>query len=185
MIPPALQVTLDTISKKYGLPLNLNEVDLTDNLPEKIKATRKIVDLVKGNSKLLPELLKLTKSLLKAELKLADFHKKLAKEAIRFNEQMDKATADIFLAMAGYKARSAKIEHRTNVRVQLKERRQQAYANYYQNSVFGSESALIDTEMEVLASNQAILTEARGERITFESERRQKLQEYVNSAYQN
>ena len=185
MIPPAIQTTLTTIGQKYGLPLDLNEVALDGTLAEKIKATRKIVDLAKADSKLLPEMMKLIKSLMKAELKLAEFHKKLAKEAIRFNVQMDKQTADIFLAMAGYKAKSAKLEHRTNLRNELKEKRTTAYNDYYKNSVFGQESALIDTEFEVLASNQQILSEGKGERIKFNAERQKKIHEYVQSAYQN
>lgn len=185
MIPPAIQQTLTVIGQKYGLPLDLNEVALDGTLAEKIAATRKIVDLAKADSKLLPEMMKLIKSLMKAELKLADFHKKLVKEAIRFNVQMDRQTADIFLQMAGYKAKSAKLEHRTNLRNELKQKRTTAYINYYQDSIFGQESALIDTEYEVLASNQKILSEGKGERIKLNAERQKKMHEYVQTAYQN
>lgn len=184
MIPPAIQATLTNIGQKYGLPLDLNEVALDGTLADKIIATRKIVDLAKADSKLLPEMMKLIKSLMKAELKLADFHKKLVKEAIRFNVQLDKQTADIFLQMAGYKAKSAKLEHRTNLRVQLKEKRTTAYNNYYSDSVYGAESALIDVEFETLASNQKILSEGKGERIKLEADRKKKLHEYVQSVYQ-
>lgn len=183
MIPPAIQSTLTAIGTKYGLPLDLNEVALDGTLAEKIAATRKIVDLAKADSKLLPEMMKLIKSLMKAELKLAEFHKKLVKEAIRFNVTLDKQTADIFLQMAGYKAKSAKLEHRTNLRSQLKEKRTQAYTSYYSDSVFASESALIDVEFETLASNNKILSESKTERITLEADRKKKLNEYVQSAY--
>ena len=183
MIPPAIQQTLTVIGQKYGLPLDLNEVALDGTLAEKVKATRKIVELAKADSKLLPEMMKLIKSLMKSELKLADFHKKLVKEAIRFNVQMDKATADIFLQMAGYQARSKKLEIRTNTRAAIKEKRTQVYANYYQNSVFGAESEIIDVEAEQLASNSRILADSKKERIAFESSQRQHLQEYVNSAF--
>jgi hypothetical protein len=184
MLPPAIQATLTTIGQKYGLPLDLNEVSLDGTLAEKIAATRKIVDLAKADSKLLPEMMKLIKSLLKSELKLSDFHRKLSKEAIRYNVQMDKNMADIFLQMAGYKAKSAKLEHRTNLRSQLKEKRTQAYLNYYSDSVFGEESKIIDVEFETLSSNQKILSESKQERIKLESDRKQKLAQYINSAYQ-
>jgi hypothetical protein len=51
--------------------------------------------------------------------------------------------------------------------------------------VYGAESALIDTEFEVLASNQKILSEGKGEKIKLDGERKQKLAQYVQSAYQN
>lgn len=185
MIPPAIQQTLTVIGQKYGLPLDLNEVALDGTLAEKVKATRKIVELAKADSKLLPEMMKLIKSLMKSELKLAEFHKKLVKEAVRFNVQLDKQTADIFLQMAGYRAKSAKLEHRTNLRAKLKEERTQKYNQYYENSVYGAESSLLDTEIEVLTSNQKILSESKTERVRLDGERKQKLVTYVQSAYQN
>jgi hypothetical protein len=184
MIPPAIQATLTTIGEKYGLPLNLNEVSLDGTIAEKVRATRKIVELARADSKLLPEMLKLIKSLLKSELKLAEFHKRLTKEAIRFNETIDRQMSEIFLAMAGYKSKSVKLEHRTNLRNELKEKRTQKYTEYYSNSVYGSESELIDVEYEVLASNQKILSEGKAERLKLDADRKQKIAEYVQSAYQ-
>lgn len=185
IIPPALQQTLTVIGEKYGLNFDLNELALDGTLAEKVKALRKIVEFAQADGKLLPEMMKLIKSLLKSELKLAEFHKKLCKEAIRFNQVIDKQTADIFLAMAGYKAKSAKLEHRTNLRAQLKEKRTTAYTNYYSDSVFEEESKLIDVEYEVLASNRKILSEGKQERIKLDAERKQKMTQYVQSAYQN
>lgn len=185
MIPPAIQTTLTSLGAKYGFDFDLNELALDGTMADKVKATRKIVELAKGDSKLLPEMMKLIKSLMKSELKLAEFHKKLVKEAVRFNETIDKQTADIFLAMAGYKAKSAKLEHRTNLRNELKEKRTTAYNGYYSDSVYGEESKLIDVEFETLASNQRVLSESKQEKIKLDSERKQKLAQYVQSAYQN
>lgn len=185
MIPSAIQTTLTSLCTKYGFDFDLNELALDGTMADKVKATRKIVELAKADSKLLPEMMKLIKSLMKSELKLADFHKKLVKEAVRFNETIDKQTADIFLAMAGYKAKSAKLEHRTNLRNQLKEERTTAYNNYYSTSVYGEESKLIDIEYETLASNQRVLSESKQEKIKLDGERKQKLTQYVQSAYQN
>lgn len=185
MIPPAIQTTLTSLGTKYGFNFDLNELALDGTMADKVKATRKIVDLAKGDSKLLPEMMKLIKSLMKSELKLAEFHKKLVKEAVRFNETIDKQTADIFLAMAGYKAKSAKLEHRTNLRNELKKKRTTAYNSYYTDSVYGEESKLIDVEFETLASNQRVLSESKQEKIKLDGERKQKLAQYVQSAFQN
>ncbi|MFB2982867.1 hypothetical protein [Microseira sp. BLCC-F43] len=87
--------------------------------------------------------------------------------------------------MAGYKSRTTKLEHRTNVRNQLKEKRTAAYVNYYDKTVYGEESKLIDVEFEVLESNKKILTEGKAERIKLSGERQQKIADYVLSAYKD
>ena len=184
MIPPVLQVSLTALGQKYGLNFDLNELALDGTMADKVKALRKVSDLAKADSKLLPEMFKLIRSLMNSELKLAEFHKKLVKEAIKFNVALDKQTADIFLAMAGYRAKTSKLEHRTNLRTKLTEQRTQAYNEYYSNSVYGEESKIIDVEYQALASNQKILSEGKQERIKFDAQRKQKIAEYVQSAYQ-
>lgn len=183
MIPPAFASKLSHISQVYGLPLDLANIGLDSATPENIKAMRGVVDLLSANSQLLPELMKLTNQLLKADIKLAEFHKNLTNAAVKHQVKMDKTTADIWLKMAGYAAKSSKLEHRTNVRTQLIEKRANAYANYYQDSVYGAESAVIDAEYDLLASNQRILSESKTQRLEKAQERKHKLQEYVNSAY--
>jgi hypothetical protein len=87
--------------------------------------------------------------------------------------------------MAGYKSRTTKLEHRTNVRNELKEKRTSAYVAYYDKTVYGEESKLIDVEFEVLESNKKILTEGKAERIKLSQERQQKIADYVLSAYKD
>jgi len=87
--------------------------------------------------------------------------------------------------MAGYKSSATKLEHRTNLRNQLKEKRTAADINYYDSTVYGEESKLIDVEFEVLESNKKILADALAERIKFDGERRKQMSEYVLSAYKN
>lgn len=183
LIPPAIASKLSHISKVYGLPFDLAQVSLQTVTPENIQVMRAVVDLLVSNSKLLPDLMKLTNQLLKADIKLAEFHKNLTNAAVKHQTKLDKVTADIWLKMAGYGAKSTKLEHRTNVRTELIKKRSDAYANYYQDSVYGAESAVIDAEYDVLASNQKILSESKSQRLQTAQERKQKLQEYINSAY--
>lgn len=183
MLPPAIQGKLSAISKAYNLPFDLAAISLQSATPENIKALRNITELLTANSKLLPELMKLTAKLLKADIKLADFHVNLTKASIKHQEKIDKATADIWLTMAGYGAKASKLEHRTNVRNQLIEQRTAAYEEYYQNSVYGSESKIIDVEYQIAASNKQILTESRQQRMETNQARKQKLAEYINSAF--
>ncbi|GET43164.1 hypothetical protein [Microseira wollei] len=150
-----------------------------------VKAIRKIADMVEGDSKLLPEMFKQIRRLMRGEIKLAQFHKLLVKAAINHQEKLDEETADIFLAMAGYKAYSTKLEHRTNVRNQLKEKRTAALVNYYDKSVYGYESQLIDIEFEVLESNQKILVDGKTKRINFNSKRQPDIAADIQSADQD
>lgn len=182
MLPPAIQSKLSALTAKYGIPFDLSNIGLDGKMAENVKALRQIVDMVTGDSQLLPEMLKLIKKLMKAEIKLAQFHRGCTTAAIKHQEKLDKYTADIFLKMAGYGAKAVKLEHRTNVRNQLKEKRTEAYANHYNNSVFGDESKLIDVEFEVLESNRKILTTSKTKKLKFNSERKQKISQYVDSA---
>ncbi|MFM7367453.1 MAG: hypothetical protein ACKO2Z_06555, partial [Sphaerospermopsis kisseleviana] len=79
MLPPAVQGKLSAISKAYGLPIDLAAISLQDANPENIKALRNITELLTANSKMLPELMKLTAKLLRADIKLAEFHYSLTK----------------------------------------------------------------------------------------------------------
>lgn len=183
MLPPAVQTKLSAITQEYGLPIDLSNVSLTGDMPSQIKAMRQIVEMVEGNSKLLPELMKLIKRLLKAEVKLAQFHKLTVKAALKHQEKIDKHTADIFLQMAGYGQKASKREHRTNVRNRIIEKRTQAYSDYYENTVYGAESKIIDVEFETMASNRKVLGESKTQQVQFNAERKKKVTEYVNSAF--
>ncbi len=185
MLPPAIQSKLTALTAKYGIPFDLSNIGLDGKMADNVKALRQIVDMVTGDSKLLPEMLKLIKQLMNAEIKLAQFHRGVVTASLKHQKKLDKYTADIFLKMAGYGAKAAKLEHRTNVRNQLKEKRTEAYANHYNNSVFGEESKLIDVEFEVLESNKKILTASKSEKLKFNSERKQKISEYVSSAFKD
>lgn len=183
MLPPAIQSKLSALTSKYGIPIDLSNIGLDGKMAENVKAVRSIVEMIEGDSKLLPEMFKLIRRLMKAEIKLAQFHKLVTREAIKHQQKLDKHTADIFLAMSGYQSKAVKLEHRTNVRNQLKEKRTEAYANYYNNSVYGEESKIIDVEYEVLESNKKILSASKTQQINFNAQRKQKVQQYVDSAF--
>ncbi|MFM6201825.1 MAG: hypothetical protein ACKPE1_22270, partial [Dolichospermum sp.] len=103
--------------------------------------------------------------------------------AVKHQAKLDKATADIWLTMAGYGAKSSKLEHRTNVRESLINQRTEAYGEYYQNSVYGTESKIIDVEYQIAASNRQILADGKQQKMESNQTRKQKLAEYINSAF--
>ncbi len=183
MLPEFVQFKLKAIGTKYGVPFDLSNIGINGNMPEQVKALRKIVEMVEGNSKLLPEMLKLIKRLMRAEIKLAQFHRGVTTAALNHQTKIDKYTADIFLKMAGYQSKSAKLEHRTNVRSKLVAKRTQAYSNHYENTVYGEEAKIIDAEFEVLESNKKILSASKTKVANFNAERKQKINEYVESAF--
>lgn len=185
VLPPAIQAKLSALGQKYGLPFDLSNIGLDGTGAENVRAFRKIVEMAEGDSKLLPEMLKLVKKLMRCEISLAKFHRGCVTASVMHQEKLDKVTSDIFLKMAGYQANSAKRDLRTNQRVALKEKRTQAYEEYYNQSVFGQESQLIDVEYEVLASNRKILSEGKTEKMELDSARKQRISEYVQSAYRD
>lgn len=183
MLPPAIQGKLSALTTKYGIPFDLSNIGLDGKMVENVKALRKIVEMVEGDSKLLPEMIKLIRRLFRAEIKLAQFHKLLTKASIKHQEKIDKECVDIFLMMANAGAKAAKREHRTNVRNQLIDKRTEAYSGYYQKTVYGAESEIIDAEFAVLESNKNILSASKTERTQFNAERKKKVEEYVQSAF--
>jgi hypothetical protein len=183
MLPAPVRARLTALSQSYGLPIDLGNVGLTDSNPENIKALRNLADMARANSKLLPELMKLTTQLMKADIKQAEFLTKLNDAALRHGEKLDTATAQIFSRFAQSQAKSAKLEHRTNTRNELLEKRSAAYASYYSQSVYGNESQLIDIEYQLKATDNQILADSKQHRLRSASERKQKLQQYLDSAY--
>lgn len=183
MLPPMVAAKLSHISQIYAFPVDMGKISLQEATPDNLKALRKIADMVSQNSRLLPEFMKLVSQVLNADIKLAEFHKNLTKAALKHQEKIDQETAEIFLAMAKYGAKATKLEHRTNVRNQLIERRTAAYERHYEESVFGNEARIIDVEYEVAASNNQLLAESRSKRIAFNKERKEKLQAFIDSAY--
>lgn len=185
MIPPAIAAKLQHLGKTYNLPLDISNVTLGDGtLAGNIAAVRKIVEMVNNDSKLLPELLKLIKQLMRAEIKLAKFHKNLTKAAIKHQTKLDKQCADIFLAMAGFQAKTSKLEQKTNARANLIQKRSQQWSTYYENSVYGAETQLIDTEFELAASNRQALTASKRQQLDLKAQRKKESIDYINSAFQ-
>jgi len=185
ILPPAIQLKLNSLGQKYGLDFDLSAISLDGTMAEKVKAFRKIVEMMEGDSKLLPEMLRLVKRMMKCEISLAKYHKGCVTASVRHQEKLDKVTADIFLKMAGYQSSSQKRELRTNSRNELKVKRSEAYKNYYNQSVFGAESELIDLEFELAASNQQIAKETKTKRKKYNSDSKQRIAEYVQSAYED
>jgi hypothetical protein len=183
MLPAPVRARLSALSQSYGLPVDLGNVGLGDANPENIKALRHLADMAKAHSKLLPELMKLVAQLQRADIRQAEFLTKLNAAAIAHGEKIDSATAQIFSRFAQSRAKSAKLEHRVNVRNELLDKRSAAYASYYSQSVYGAESALIDTEYQLKTQDQQTLADSKQHRLKATSERKAKLQAYLDSAY--
>ena len=183
MLPAPVRARLSALSQAYGLPMDLGSCGLASSSPDNIKALRQIADMAKANSKLLPEMLKLVKQLQQADIKQADFMVRLNDAALKQGEKIDSATAAIFSRFAQNQAKSAKLETRINARNQLLEQRTQAYNAYYQQSVYGSESHLIDLEYQLKAQDRQTLADSKQNRLQSAAERKAQLQKYLDSAY--
>lgn len=183
--PPFIREKLSKLSKMYGLPIDLGEFSLDKATPENLKAMRKVTQMLTAQSKLLPEFLKFAKAVMDGDMKVSEYHKNVTKMAIKHQESIDKDTADIFLMMARYGSKSSKLETRVNTRNALIEKRTEAYERHYENSVFGEESRIIDAEYQIAASNQKSLSASKTKRIQFNADTKQKMQAYIDSAYED
>ena len=183
MLPAPVRARLSALSQAYGLPLDLGNIALSDSNPENIKAIRVIADMARANSKLLPEMLRLVAQLQRSDIRQSEFLVKLNAAALRHGEKIDSATAQIFSQFAQSSAKSAKLEHKVNLRNQLLEQRNSAYQEYYSQSVYGSESQLIDVEYQLKSQDAQILADSKKLRLQSASERKAKLQQYLDSAY--
>jgi hypothetical protein len=183
MLPAPVRARLSALSNAYGLPVDLGNFSLGESNPENVKALRVIADMAKANSKLLPEMLRLVAQLQRSDIKQSEFLVKLNSAAIAHGEKIDAATAQIFSRFAQSQAKSSKLEHRVNLRNQLLEQRNNAYQQYYSQSVYGSESQLIDVEYQLKSQDAQILADSKKLRLQSASERKQRLQAYLDSAY--
>jgi hypothetical protein len=189
MIPAQIAGRLQAIGQAYGLNLDLSNIALKDVTPGAIKQFRDTVELLTANAKLLPELMKLSKKLLDVDANLAEFHRDMVKLGNKHGERIDRATADIWIDMMKAGSKAGKLEHRVNVRTELQQKRDDAYADYQRNSVYGAESAIIEAERRVMASNQQILQQSRTQQVDLNGQafdarqkRKQELQAYIASA---
>ncbi|NEP59921.1 MAG: hypothetical protein F6K31_23435 [Symploca sp. SIO2G7] len=185
MLPEFVSLKLKELGERYGISFDLDNISLDGTMAEKVKVIRKISDMAVADSKLLPEMLKSVKKLLRAEISLAKYHKSVSQAALKHQEKVDKTTSELFLKMAGYQEKAGKLELKTNRKLTLMQKRSEAYAAYHENSVFSSEANLIDVEFEVLGETAKTLTEGKEKRKRLQGQRKVKLQQYIDSAYED
>ncbi|NEQ78496.1 MAG: hypothetical protein F6K23_39215 [Okeania sp. SIO2C9] len=183
-LPPVIQSKLTALGQKFGLPFDLGKIDLTGNLAENVRALRKIAELAETNAKLLPEMVKLARKLCRAEIKEAQYYRAATKMALSHQAKLDKYSADIFLQLVQHEVKSTRLEYRTNQKAQLIKRRAEARRNYYQNTEYATEIELIDLEIENLEVNNKLLKESKTKKLESTQQRKQKLLEYYNSAFE-
>ncbi len=188
LLPQFVTAKLQQWSQQYGIPFDLSTIDLSQDNTERVKQLNKIVETIEVNTALLPEILKLIKRLSKSEIKLAHYYRGVTKLAISHQKKMDKYSADIFLQMTGYSSKSATREFRTNERAKIIDKREEKKREYYSNKVYSSEVEIIDAEIDVMASNQQLLTASKQESFKTISdartERKKRIQEKVAEALQ-
>lgn len=184
IIPAPIAQKLTQMTAQYGLPIDLGKITLKNLTPQTVKQTRMLVDLMVSNSKLLPEMIKLAKKLMNADIKLVEFHKELCSEALKHQTKLDRATADIFLQMLNYQRKASRLETKMQQRSDLIQKREQAWNSYQQNSVFADASQVITVEAQVSEANHKALTESKVAKMEARSQRKQKEIEYLSVAFE-
>lgn len=171
MVPPAIQSKLSHISTVYGLPFDIGAVSLEIATPENLNALRNIVDMFSRNSKLLPEILGLVKKLMKADIRLAEYHKGVTQAALKHQESIDKETADIFAMMSKAAVKADAREHKVNRRVELRNQKHEAWLNFYDGSVIGDAMSVINTEFQQMANTAKLKKDATVNRVNLRTQR--------------
>lgn len=184
-IPPMARGILQNLSKQYNLPFDIGSVELSnDKFASQIGSLKKIVGLLNANSKLLPELLKLVKQVVNADLKLANFHKQATKLAMEHKTQLDRETADMFLTMFNYQQKSSRLESKVNRRAALAANRTQAIAAFHQGA-FSEAVALTNAEYEIALSDKRANSAAKIAAKKASQGDRERLRNYTALAFTN
>lgn len=172
MIPQAIRSKLTHISKVYSLPFDMGTISLQDITPEKVKAYSEIVRMYTRNSKLLPEILKISKQMLDADVTMAQYHSKITSASIKHQEGIDKATAEIFYNCAKASIKASKLEQKTNKLTEVKNARFDAWKTFNEDSLFADEMGIIDAELIQRTTVQKSLLASKKAKIEFNGKNR-------------
>lgn len=183
MIPQAIRSKLTHISQVYSLPFDMGTMSLQDITPEKVKAFGEIVRMYTRNSKLLPEILKLSKQMLNADVTMAQYHSKITSASIKHQEGIDKATAEIFYNCAKASIKASKLEIKTNKLTEAKTARFGAWKKLNEESIFADELDVIDAELVQRTSIHKSLTASKKAKIEFNGKNRKDDIDYQNATF--
>jgi hypothetical protein len=183
IIPADLANRLSLFSERYGLPFDLGQLSIDQVTPEKIQAMRKLANMISANSKLLPELVKQTKRLMKADISQATANAELAKAQLKHQEKLDKVVADLFISCAQHKASSNLLASKTARRVALIEQRNQLQTKYNEETIYANESNLLDVQYSLLVDTAKLSADGRQMRMEASHRDKREMQAYIDSAF--
>jgi hypothetical protein len=183
MIPAPIAQSLSLVAKRYGLNFEPNNLTLQEVTPERIKQLRAMVDLLQSNAKFLPEMVSLVKKLHKCDIDMAKFNKQVVQIGLKHNQAIDKEMAEIFLMMGDADRKASKLTVMTNVRNEIKDRKNNAEINFYQDSVIGSAMEVIDAQEKMWVSNNVARKELKLAKTASKQQRVKEQTEYQKQAY--
>ncbi len=184
VIPPEVQQMVSAIASRYGIPFDPSNIDLSKLNPGQVAQMQQKVSVAANNARLLPIIFKNMKKLFAAEVKLAKFYKDLTDEACKAGYKIDKATADAYLTLFGYKQKQSRLAYKTAKRAELKAKRTEAYKKYYDSSISGVQAEIVDAEFEEMGESMKLIGESLQKRIQFRGQQRKQAEDYYQQAFE-
>jgi hypothetical protein len=186
LLPPIIASKLTQFSQAYGLNFDLGNLNFDSINPEEVKAYRTLVEIIQNKAELLPEILKLSKQVMKADLKMADAQSQLANAAMQHQVKLDEKTAEILLNFQKFEHKSKALASRLARIQKLREREFEARQEFYENSVLGDALERVDIKIE---QRQLVQNQLQGQKVkTLKNKTQRKLdtneqrQTYIDSA---
>src|SRR5579883_374076 len=119
---PQAQQMLSGLFQSYGL--QYPEINMGDpKLKDKVVAVGKVAEVAKTNMVALEQMLQHTATLMAGQIKLAEFYSASTQIVVEGKKRIDAATAQSFLALAGYQQATNALKEKVGRKLQILEKR--------------------------------------------------------------
>lgn len=183
LLPQAKQM-LEGLFSTYGL--QYPEISMSDpKFKERVVAVGKVAEVAKTNMTALEQMLKHTATLMKGQVKLAEFYQASTAIVVEGKKRIDKSTANAFLTLADYNKHTTSLQGKVQRKVQALDARYELIAELGEGKLQSSLKLIAKqkeagakrvTESEALSTErQALLEQTRL--------KRQKDREYIRTGH--
>lgn len=145
IIPAPIQAMIQSQFASVGLNFDISKLALNKDNRETVRQLMDTVELIQNNADMLPKIAGCLKKAMKAATKQAKFNADIAKSALTEQLKIDKAQADVLMALMGYNQGRSKIEAKLERKYQQQQEISAAQSRYYDES-WGREKQLIEAK---------------------------------------
>jgi hypothetical protein len=147
IIPSPVQAIISSQFANVGLNFDISKLALNKDNRETVRQLMDTVELIQNNADMLPKIAGCLKKAMKAATKQAKFNADIAKSALIEQLKIDKAQADVLMALMGYNQGRSKIEAKLERKFQQQQRITEAQTAY-DNESWGAQNRLIKAKYD-------------------------------------